>query len=156
MPAYKPNQPYRNIPEPGSPRHTEAWALIEAARRLAVTIEGTDDDSIEVKAQRRDALRLNWRLWTIFQASLLEETEFPEELRVNLLTLCQFIDNQTVQTLVEPTPEKMTVFIDINRNVASGLLGSPDEATQATSQAQPAAEPEAPPPGERIRIEESV
>ncbi|MDH5749899.1 MAG: flagellar biosynthesis regulator FlaF [Rhodospirillales bacterium] len=125
------NKPgYTTIPQPGSARHTEAWALIEAARRIAVSIENfasTDqnDQQAKLASKRamRDAVRLNWRLWTIFQAEILEDTcPLPTEIRSNLLNLCKFVDEHTIRILGEISPEKMKTLIDINRNIASGLL----------------------------------
>ena len=117
---------YPQTVEPGRPTYTEAWALIEAARRMAVAVESAAPDNLQDRNKVRDALRLNWRLWTIFQSELLvrEESPVPEDIRINMLTLCKFVDKQTIETFKEPTPEKVAALIDINRNIASGLLAS--------------------------------
>lgn len=113
-----PNSGYGTVPQAGMPEYTEAWALIEAARRMAEAPTAEDP-----KAAMRDALRLNWRLWTIFQAELTAGTsKVPEEVRVNMLTLCKYIDQHTVGAIPFPTEQKMKVLIDINRNIANGLL----------------------------------
>lgn len=118
-------QSYRRIPEPGSPQQTEAWALVEAARRMAVAIGTGDAKDKETRERMKGALRLNWRLWTIFQAELTrDDNELPADLRENMLTLCQFVDKHTVGCLAEPTAEKLLTLIDINRHIASGLMGS--------------------------------
>jgi len=109
-----------SMPQEGNPRATEAWALTESGRRLALASRGGRDSM-------REALRLNWRLWTIFQADLtvaLESQDQPSDIHVNMLTLCQFIDKHTVAALGEPTPERLQVLIDINRNIAAGLRES--------------------------------
>ena len=122
----KPMNPYGNaainasMPQEGNPRATEAWALTESGRRLALAGRGGRD-------AMREALRLNWRLWTIFQADLtvaLETQDQPTDVLVNMLTLCQFVDKHTVAVLGEPTPERLQVLIDINRNIAAGLRDS--------------------------------
>lgn len=117
---------YASTPQASSPRMTEAWALIEAARRIAVALEeaeGQDMDNPKVKAALREPLRLNWRLWTIFQAELLrEDSDVPEDIRINMLTLCNYVDKHTVKCLANPTGENIAGLIDINRNIASGLL----------------------------------
>lgn len=121
---------YTQAPTPGSPRYTESWALIEAARRMAKAIEEYAHCDVSLPKSReilREPLRLNWRLWTIFQAELIngmdqaDDTMAPE-IRTNMLTLCQFIDKHTTQALADPTPERLAVLIDINRNIASGHL----------------------------------
>lgn len=121
-----------NVPEGGQPRYTEAWALVEAARRMAVSIGSGEPDSREQRQGMKSAIRLNWRLWTIFQAELTSaESDAPLELRQNMLSLCQFVDRHTVGCLAEPTPDKLRHLIDLNRNIAAGLMGStsddPDE-----------------------------
>lgn len=142
---------YSNIPQGGLPQYTEAWALIEAARRMAVAT--TAEDS---KIAMRDALRLNWRLWTIFQTELtVGESDVPEDLRLDMLTLCKFIDQHTVNAIHKPTTEKIEVLVNINRNIAGGLLDGlnktvedAEKERQAQAQAQapePANESQAPP-----------
>ena len=134
---------YSRLPTPGSPTYTEAWALVEAARRLAVAIESGPLESPDVRRAVRDALRLNWRLWTIFQSELsADESPVPVEIRQNMLSLCNFVDSHTVQAMAEPTAEKISILIEINRNIATGLL----ESLQARLQAEEAAKAKAPQP----------
>lgn len=115
----------RQVPVGGSPQHTEAWALIESARRMAVAIGNGDPKNKDNRKNMKGAVRLNWRLWTIFQAELTQEdSPLPADLRINMLTLCQFVDRHTVSCLTEPTPEKLKALIDVNRHIAAGLLGS--------------------------------
>ncbi len=143
MPPYD-NQvkKYERRPTEGNPAQTEAWALIEAARRMAVSVTDHPGDDKASKDARKAALRLNWRLWTIFQAELTtERSDVPEEIRINMLTLCKFVDKHTVGSLANPTPEAITVLIDINRNIAAGLSQIPTDADTA----QPAQSTGAPP-----------
>jgi len=128
MMSYPPFQgSYSNIPAGGNPRQTEAWALTEAARRIA--------DSQRPDASPEDfliAVRLNWRLWTIFQSELASpETTLPLELLQNMLSLCNFIDKTTVDIIADPQPEKAGILITINRNIAAGLFNIPAEAAPA-------------------------
>ena len=109
-----------SMPQEGNPRATEAWALTESGRRLALATRSN-------RNAMREALRLNWRLWTIFQADLtvaIENQGTPSDVHLNMLTLCQFVDKHTVAALTEPTPERLQVLIDINRNIAAGLRES--------------------------------
>jgi flagellar protein FlaF len=135
----KPMNPYGNaainasMPQEGNPRATEAWALTESGRRLALASRGGRDSM-------RDALRLNWRLWTIFQADLtvaMETQDQPSDIHINMLTLCQFIDKHTVAALSDPTPERLRVLIDINRNIAAGLRESLARDQTATAEDEP-------------------
>ncbi|MBX9635430.1 MAG: flagellar biosynthesis regulator FlaF [Magnetospirillum sp.] len=108
----------------GSPRETEAWALTEAARRIteASRKEGATEEFLA-------AIRLNWRLWTIFQAEMsTDECPLPLELRANMLSLSNFVDRVTVELLADPTlVSKAESLVSINRNLAAGLFSVPTE-----------------------------
>lgn len=117
--------------EPGNPRRTEAWALMQAAVRMKRA-----QDSGDVEEMRMTA-RLNWRLWTILQADLLEPTSpVPAEIRSNMLSLAAFVDKQTVAFLAENNPSLLNSMISVNREISRGLSET-DEATTA-----PASQPE--------------
>lgn len=123
---------YERVPAGGQPAQTEAWALLEAANRMAGAIVSGNPAEKETKEKMKTSLRLNWRLWTIFQAELLDEScTVPDEIRVNMLTLCQFVDKQTVKVLAGPTPDNMVPLIDINRNIAAGLMNLPERDSEA-------------------------
>jgi flagellar protein FlaF len=125
---------YQRAPEAGNPARTEAWALLEAAREL-------NQAKTKPLDERRAALRRNWRLWTIFQASLLDPgCQVPGEVRSNLIGLSNFIDRHTAQLLADGDPVKIDVLININRQISEGLLqGQRGDAAGATSAAaQPA------------------
>ena len=111
----------------GSPRETEGRALMEAARRLAIAKENPADQAALV-----DTVRLNWRLWTIFQSEVADiDINLPEELRSNMLTLCNYVDKRTVEILSDPNPAMLDVLININRNIAAGLLSDSDASAPA-------------------------
>ena len=122
---------YQRTPEPGNPTRSEAWALLESARALNQTKNGPVDQFLT-------ALRRNWRLWTIFQASLLDEDcQVPKEIRTNLLGLANFIDRQTATLLAKPDPSKVDVLVHINRQISEGLLdGMRAGAARATAEVQ--------------------
>ena len=108
----------------GAPRETEGRALLEAARRLAEAQKNPED-----RQGLREAARLNWRLWTIFQAELsAPECPVPPEIRVNMLNLCNFVDKRSVAVLAEAKPELVDVLINVNRQIAAGLLTQPGTA----------------------------
>ena len=145
---------YQRVPEAGQPAQTESWALLEAAKRLATAIVQGNDDDKETKEARKAALRLNWRLWTIFQAELTQDRpDLDSELHNNMLTLCQFVDKHTVGALLKPTAEALSVLIDLNRNIASGLLNMPEDGAQQAEQAAPNENEEQTPETTRIETE---
>jgi flagellar protein FlaF len=88
------------------------------------------------------AVRRNWRLWTLFQASLVDvECTVPMPVRGNLLGLANFIDRHTAQLLAKPDPTQVDVLVNINRQIGEGLL----EGMRAA--AKPVAAPAPPVPG---------
>lgn len=129
-----PAKAYPRTPEPGNPTRSEAWALLEAARGLNQTKDGPIEEF-------RAALRANWRLWTIFQASLIEpDCALPNEVRGNLLGLANFIDKTTVELLAEREPKRIDALVNINRQISEGLL----EGARAAAANAAAAAPQAP------------
>lgn len=150
---YQQQTSYNQVPPPGNPTYSEAWALVEAARRMAAPIEYGAIDDPENLSKLREALRLNWRLWTIFQTELsLEDGPVPDNIRGNMLNLCNFVDKHTVETLNEPTVERVSTLIEVNRQIANGLLDSLQQALDANEAAageqqqdNSAPAPEAPP-----------
>jgi len=145
----KPDQGYTSAPAGGHPTYSEAWALIAAARKL---VESTQiEDEKECKKEMQEALRKNWKLWTIFQAELAveEETNIPNDIRINMLTLAKFVDNHTVQQLPKPDSERLLVLVDINRNIANGLL----EGAKLTEEQQASQEISSPSQAEQTPVE---
>ena len=150
-----PNAGYGTVPQGGMPQYTEAWALVEAARRMAEATLAEDP-----KTAMRDALRLNWRLWTIFQAELTAGTSnVTEDVRMNMLTLCKYIDKHTVDAIPFPTEDKIKTLVEINRNIANGMLESMNKVIKEAEEAAGSEEaPEAAPAPERPNssIDEAV
>lgn len=143
-----PSNGYSNIPAAGYPAQTESWAMIEAAKRMAEAVLNGDIEAM------RSSLRLNWRLWTIFQAALSEsEGGVPQEIRENMLRLCLFVDKHTVASLAEPTPERLNTLVNINRNIAQGLLAGMQRAAEAEGAAPADAEP---PPAQAMPSQTSI
>lgn len=111
---------YSTIPQPGNPRLSEAWALMQAALRLKSAQDRADHEEM------RAAARLNWKLWTIIQAELLDpECAVPSDIRGNVLSLARFIDQHTVSVLSDPQPESLDVLINIDRQLSAGLYQTP-------------------------------
>jgi len=71
------------------------------------------------------ALRINGILWSVFQAEITrDDNPLPKQVRQDLLTLSLFVDKRTKEIMCFPDPEKLTVLIDINLNLAAGLGAS--------------------------------
>lgn len=123
-----PAQKYQTTPEPGNPARTEAWALLESARELSHAKTGPSERFLA-------ALRRNWRLWTIFQASLLDpQCTVPADIRGNLIGLANFIDKHSAELLAKPDPRLIDVLININVQIGEGLLAGARAAAQQAPQ----------------------
>jgi flagellar biosynthesis activator protein FlaF len=110
-----------------SGRDIEAEVLTKAALKLKGCQEHWEE--IGRGPKLHDALKHNQRIWTIFQAELEKpDNPLPLELRDSLLRLSVFIDKRTLETLAYPAPEKLTILIDINHNIAAGLRTRPQTA----------------------------
>lgn len=118
-----------------SGRDVEAEVLTKAALKLKECQDNWQENGRDAKLAV--ALKYNQRVWTIFQAELEKpENPLPNSLKADLLRLSVFIDKRTLETLAYPSPEKLTILININRNIAAGLRakrGAADSATQAAA-----------------------
>jgi len=113
-------------------RDLEAEVLEKAALRLQQCRDRWGE--MEQGDRLHTALKYNQRIWTVFQAELEKvENPLPEALKIDLLRLSLFIDRRTLEILAEPKPEKLTILIEINRNIAAGLRSRPlsDKAAAA-------------------------
>jgi flagellar biosynthesis activator protein FlaF len=103
-----------------NPRELEADLLLRAASQMQAVYDGWE-------AKRSDldlALRYNRKLWSIFLASVTSpEHALPAPIRQNVATLGMFVMNQTVAMLSNPKREQLNSLININRELAAGLLG---------------------------------
>jgi flagellar protein FlaF len=107
-----------------SGRDVEAEVLTKAALKLKDCQDHwtANDRNSRLKA----ALNYNQRIWTIFQAELEKPgNPLPDALKVDLLRLSVFIDRRTMETIAFPAPEKLTILININHNIAAGLRSRP-------------------------------
>jgi len=71
-----------------------------------------------------DALRYNRKLWSIFLASATDsDSPLPADVRQNVANLGLFVMKQTVSMMTQPKRELLNSLININRELAAGLLG---------------------------------
>ena len=102
-----------------NPREREADLLLDAAARLQMIQDGWEARQSELNA----ALLNNRKLWTIFMSSATSaDNPLPIAVRQNVVNLGLFVMKQTVATLCNPQPEGLRALININRELAAGLL----------------------------------
>lgn len=102
-----------------NPREREADLLLDAAARLQAIRDGWEARRPELDA----ALLNNRKLWTIFMTSATNpENPLPVGVRQNVVNLGLFVLKQTIAVLANPKPENLGSLININRELAAGLL----------------------------------
>lgn len=116
-------------------RVTEANALLRCAAMLeeAKTPGLSYSDYAEV-------LRHNQNLWTMFQAALVDpENPLPAQLKETLKGLSIYVDRRTLRALGNQSPELLNVLININKEIAGGLMDSykRDQAAEQAKQQAP-------------------
>jgi flagellar biosynthesis activator protein FlaF len=103
-----------------NPRELEADLLLKAASQLQAVYDRWDGKHSELDV----ALRYNRKLWSVFMSSVTNpEHALPAAIRQNVANLGLFVMNQTVALLREPQRERLPSLININRELAAGLLG---------------------------------
>jgi flagellar biosynthesis activator protein FlaF len=103
-----------------SPRELEANLLLKAAAQLQAVRDTWDTNRHGLD----NALLYNRKLWTIFLTSVTDkDNPLPAEIRQNVASLGLFVFNHTLALMAEPRPEKLGTLIEINRELAAGLLG---------------------------------
>jgi len=102
----------------------EANLLSKAARDLK-EIQGNWEEG---KADIDRLLVYNRKLWSVFLASVTrQDSPLPREIRENVANLGIFVLSETLRIQTAPAPEKLEVLININRQIALGLLATPKE-----------------------------
>jgi flagellar protein FlaF len=103
-----------------NPRELEADLLLKAASRLQSIHDGWERGTIGLN----DALLYNRKLWSIFLTSVTSSDHpLPAAIRQNVANLGLFVMNQTVSMIAKPQRERLNALININRELAAGLLG---------------------------------
>ena len=117
-------QTYKSVArQTSSPRELEASLLLQAAARLQSVHDGWDDNAA-VHAKLNDALLYNRKLWSVFLAEMTDANNpMPRDLRQNVANIGIFVMAHTVSVMQDPKPEQLGSLININRELAAGLLG---------------------------------
>jgi flagellar protein FlaF len=103
-----------------SPREMEADKLLFAASQLQAISDAWESKKSDLNA----ALLNNRKLWSVLVTSVTRpENPLPAAVRQNVANLGIFVLKQTINTLADPRPENLGSLININRELASGLLG---------------------------------
>ena len=80
----------------------------------------------------------------MFYDTALENNEGdrPNDLRSNIINLANFVFKREIDVLSAPDKKKLDVLININREIAAGLMSQQEQAADQTSQNNEKNEPE--------------
>jgi flagellar biosynthesis activator protein FlaF len=121
-----------------SGREVEAAALTKSAIRLRECQSSWNSPGHAAKLDA--ALKFNQRIWSILQAELgKSENPLPDDLKADLLRLSAFVDKRIFEIMAYPGPEKLSILISINENLAAGLRTRPETANPLRYDQLPAA-----------------
>ena len=99
----------------------EARVLLKSAKILQDLQEDWDNVSNELL---EESLKYNRQIWMLFYDTAVEnpDNNRPADLRSNILNLANFIFKREVEVLTRPDKKKLDVLININREIAAGLM----------------------------------
>jgi flagellar protein FlaF len=123
-------------------RALEGTILLAAAQQLedlARRLQNGDKSSLE---EIDNTLTHNRKLWQVFLDNTMNKDNLmPQEIKNNVASLAVFVFKRTQEILIDTQPEKFTVLININRNIAAGLMKKQPSAHQPSlAAAKPSAE----------------
>lgn len=106
------------------PREVEARVLLKAAKQLQDIQNGWEGMTAE---HLDEALRYNRQIWMMFLDTAVEDKDpsRPVQLRNNIANLGNFVFKQTLDVLSDPRKDKLNILIEINREIAAGLMTRP-------------------------------
>ncbi len=106
------------------PRELEGRVLLKAAGLLQDIQNEWDKMDLEVLGE---TLKYNRQIWMMFYDTAMENPEGnrPNDLRSNIINLANFIFKREIEIMSEPKKEKLDVLININREIAAGLMSQP-------------------------------
>jgi flagellar protein FlaF len=107
-------------------RELEGRVLLKAAKMLKDLQDNWQDANTEVI---HATLKYNRQIWMMFYDTAVENPEEarPGDLRSNIINLANFIFKREMEILSQPTKDKLDVLININKEIAAGLMTKPPQ-----------------------------
>jgi flagellar protein FlaF len=109
-------------------RELEASVLSRAGVMLKQVQDKWDDpDRI---AKLTNAVAFNQKVWSYFQTELSNPNNpLPQQLREDILNLSIFVVKRLYEALSGPDPEMLSIVIDIDFSLATGLRTKAEDVT---------------------------
>lgn len=102
-------------------RELEGRVLLKSNRMIQDLIDNWDNVT---PALLEETLKYNRQIWMLFYDTAIENKEGnrPNDLRSNIINLANFIFKREVEILASPKKEKLDILLNINREIAAGLM----------------------------------
>ena len=110
-------------------RSLEGQILLKAAQKLedmAKRLEAGENPSLE---ESGETLTYNQKLWQFFVGEMMNsDHSLPLDIKNNIASLAVFVFKRTQEIMIDMKPEKFKALININRNIAAGLMSRKPQA----------------------------
>ncbi len=116
-------------------RELEGRVLLKAAGML----KELQNNWAEVNSDILDStLKYNRQIWMMFYDTAIENSEDnkrPDDLRSNIINLANFIFKREMEIMADKdrSPAKLDALININREIAAGLMGIAGKSAEASA-----------------------
>ncbi len=102
-------------------RELEGHVLLKSAKFMQDMQDDWDNITPDIL---EETLRYNRQIWVMFYDNAVQNPDGnrPNDLRSNIVNLSNFIFKREIEVIAAPTKEKLNVLININREVAAGLM----------------------------------
>lgn len=129
---------YSETAAKGDQRSLEGKILLKAARQLEELSKRLAAGEQVPLEEIGDPVEYNRKLWIVFvNDTMNDDHPLPQEIKNNIASLGVFVFKRSIDILAEPTAEKLQVLIEINRNIAAGLMKQKAAETPAEGAATP-------------------
>ena len=106
-------------------RSLEGQILMKAAQKMEVMKERLLSGEEIPLLELDEVVNYNRKLWTVFAGEAAnEEHPLPQEIKNNIASLAIFVFKHSLDIMASPVPSKFDSLIEINKNIASGMLKS--------------------------------
>ncbi len=115
-------------------RELEAHVLLKSAKFLQDMQNDWDNITPEVL---EETLKYNRQIWMMFYDTALEnpEGDRPNNIRSNIINLANFVFKRELDIIGKPNKEKLNVLINVNREIAAGLMTKAKAEKQSSKSA---------------------
>lgn len=103
------------------PREAEAAVLLKAANRLQALGSGAAPGPA-----LNEALVFNQKVWTVLASAATDPANpLPHDVRNGVAQLSVYVFKTILDTMIDPTQQKIESLVSLNNHIAAGLQGDP-------------------------------